>query len=118
MPRNLDREVADKLGYHAWFHDTPNDTDRGWKILDKGGHTVTGTMGRTSESAAWSIFLTTRKWSSDLDKAWDLLMRLPEEIAKDICNRAIQAGGWKASEFALEVTTQFVANYEGDKNAG
>lgn len=115
MARDIDREVAQKLGYHSWFHDTPDDTLRGWKILDKHGHTAIGTSGRGSELAAWAIFLAMNKWSNDLNKAWNLLMRLPEEIAKEICNRAIQAGGWKASEFALEIATQFVALYQGEQ---
>lgn len=73
--RGVDEAVAKELGYSAWFHETPNDNQRGWKIVDSNGASVMGTAGWPTEKAAWTSFFSDsrRQWSTRLDAAWTLL---------------------------------------------
>lgn len=106
-------EIAKHLGYHVWFHETPNDMNRGWKVLNQDDSAVCGALGFASENDAWNAFFSIRhfQWDSDFSAAWRLLRLLPEDV---FVSTMASLRGMDDKRAAKEVVSRYLKFVKGE----
>lgn len=105
--REINLRIAAEFGFNCWFHATPRNDQRGWKIIGDDGHSLTGTYGWPSEEKAWdALFLDPkRQWSLSLTAAWSLLLRFSHNDHLLVLETLVDLN---AEEAAIAICTEFL----------